>query len=225
MRKKILVVDDEKDIVQLLYDELTIEGYEVYTATTGKEAIEQIKISPNLILLDINMPNMDGYTVCEKIRDYVSCPILFLTARTQEQDCIRGFRAGADDYITKPFHIDELLERIAAHIRREERRNSRNTVYMIDELTIDVDGSRILRDGKDIKLTKTEFQILELLLTNKGQVFDKERIYEETRGYDGEADASIVAEHIRRIRKKIGKMENGSDYIETVWGVGYKWIG
>lgn len=96
---------------------------------------------------------------------------------------------------------------------------------MVDELTIDVDGSRVLRDGEDIKLTKTEFQILELLLTNKGQVFDKERIYEETRGYDGEADASIVAEHIRRIRKKIGKMENGSDYIETVWGVGYKWIG
>lgn len=225
MRKKILVVDDEKDIVQLLYDELTIEGYEVYTASTGKEAVEQIKINPNLILLDINMPNMDGYAVCEKIRDYVSCPILFLTARTQEKDCIQGFRVGADDYITKPFHIDELLERIAAHLRREERRNFSNTVYMVDELTIDVDGSRVLRDGEDIKLTKTEFQILELLLTNKGQVFDKERIYEETRGYDGEADASIVAEHIRRIRKKIGKMENGSDYIETVWGVGYKWIG
>lgn len=225
MMKKILVVDDERDICQLLKDELSMEGYQVYTAVNGAKALQSISKMPDLILLDINMPEMDGYSVCEKIRNYISCPILFLTARTEEADCIRGFRVGADDYITKPFHIDELLERVAAHLRREERHGINNKIYMIGDLTIDVTGTRILKGQKDVKLTRTEFQIVEFLLINKGQVFDKERIYEETRGYDGNADASIVTEHIRRIRNKLGRMDNGQDYIQTVWGVGYKWIG
>lgn len=223
--KKILVVDDERDICRLLKDELSMEGYEVYVAESGGEALQSIQKTPDLILLDINMPDLDGYSLCEKIRDHVNCPILFLTARTDEADCIRGFRAGGDDYITKPFHMEELLERVAAHLRREERRQGKNKVYMTGDLTIDVTGARILKKQTDLNLTKTEFQIVELLLMNKGQVFDKERIYEKTRGYDGSADASIVTEHIRRIRNKLGKMDGGEDYIQTVWGVGYKWIG
>ena len=120
--KKILVIDDEKDIRMLLNDYLSMEGYLVFTAEDGGEALKKLNNDVDLILLDVNMPYMDGYTLCEKIREYVSCPILFLTARTDEKDRITGFKAGADDYILKPFSIDELLARVKAHLRREERK-------------------------------------------------------------------------------------------------------
>lgn len=222
--KKILAVDDEGDIRQLIKEALELEGYEVMTACCGTEAIGMACRRPDLILLDINLPDLDGFEVCRRIRDYIGAPILFLTARTEERDRIRGFLSGGDDYIMKPFSIEELLVRVEAHFRREERRVKETNIYMEGDLTIDFSGCRILKDGKDVGLTKTEFQIAELLLTHRGQVFHKENIYESVRGYEGEADADVVMEHIRRIRKKLGK--NGKDgYISTVWGVGYKWIG
>ncbi|MEY8389930.1 DNA-binding response regulator [Lachnospiraceae bacterium] len=220
--KKILVADDEAGIRSLLKEFLEMEHYLVYTAKNGMEAMEGLKYQPDLIILDVNMPDMDGYTVCEKIRDYVDCPILFLTARTQEQDRVSGFKAGGDDYIVKPFGMDELLARVEAHLRREERKTSNSNVYITKDLTVDFSGRQVLSEGKDVGLTRTEFSILELLITNSGQVFEKEYIYERVRGYDGEGDASIIAEHIRRIRQKIDK---NAKHIETVWGVGYKWIG
>ena len=224
-KKKILVVDDEPDIRRLLVDELTMEQYEVSAACCGTEALEKIQLQPDLILLDINMPDIDGYMVCEKIRDYVTCPILFLTARAEEADCIRGLRSGGDDYIVKPFRMEELLERVAAHLRREERRQQKSRVYLEEMLAVDFSGYRILKDGADVGLTKTEFRIVDFLLARKGNVFEKEEIYEKVRGYEGEPDAAIITEHIRRIRKKLGKREDGKEYIETVWGVGYRWIG
>ena len=184
--------------------------------------MEGLKYQPNLIILDVNMPDMDGYMVCEKIRDYVDCPILFLTARTEEQDRVNGFKAGGDDYIVKPFGMDEMLARVEAHLRRDARKNSNSNIYMDGELTVDFSGYQVLLEGEDVGLTKTEFSIVELLISHSGQVFEKEQIYERVRGFDGEADASIIAEHVRRIRKKIDKK---SKHIETVWGVGYKWIG
>ncbi len=217
-----LVVDDEQDIRQLLKEYLEMEGYLVYTAKNGMEAMEGLKYQPDLIILDINMPDMDGYMVCEKIRDYVDCPILFLTARTEEQDRVNGFKAGGDDYIIKPFSIEEMLARVKAHLRREERKKHNRNVYINGDLTVDFSGHQVLLEGEDIELTKTEFSIVELLITHSGQVFEKEQIYERVRGFDGEADASIIAEHVRRIRQKIDK---NSKHIETVWGVGYKWIG
>lgn len=217
-----LVVDDEQDIRQLLKEYLEMEGYLVYTAKNGMEAMESLKYQPDLIILDVNMPDMDGYMVCEKIRDYVDCPILFLTARTEEQDRVNGFKAGGDDYIIKPFSIEEMLARVEAHLRREERKQHNRNVYINGDLTIDFSGHQVLLEGEDIELTKTEFSIVELLITHSGQVFEKEQIYERVRGFDGEADASIIAEHVRRIRQKIDKK---SKHIETVWGVGYKWIG
>lgn len=220
--KKMLVVDDEQDIRQLLKEYLEMEGYLVYTAKNGMEAMEGLKYQPDLIILDINMPDMDGYMVCEKIRDYVDCPILFLTARTEEQDRVNGFKAGGDDYIIKPFSIEEMLARVKAHLRREERKKHNRNVYINGDLTVDFSGHQVLLEGEDIELTKTEFSIVELLITHSGQVFEKEQIYERVRGFDGEADASIIAEHVRRIRQKIDK---NSKHIETVWGVGYKWIG
>ncbi len=220
--KKILVADDEAAIRSLLKEFLEMEQYLVYTAKNGMEAMEGLKYQPDLIILDVNMPDMDGYTVCEKIRSYVDCPILFLTARTQEQDRVNGFRAGGDDYIVKPFGMDEMLARVEAHLRREERKTSNSSVYLTKDLTVDFSGRQVLVEGKDVGLTRTEFSIVELLITNSGRVFEKEHIYERVRGYDGEGDASIIAEHIRRIRQKIDKK---SKHIETVWGVGYKWIG
>lgn len=220
--KKILVVDDEQDIRNLLKECLELEGYLVYTAKDGMEAMENIRHNPDLIIMDVNMPDMDGYTVCGKIRDYVDCPILFLTARTQEQDKVSGFQAGGDDYIVKPFGMDELLARVEAHLRREERRQKQRNVYLKGSLAIDFSGRQVLVDGEDAGLTKTEFAIVELLAAHSGQVFEKEQIYERVRGFDGEADASIIAEHVRRVRQKIDK---GAKHIETVWGVGYKWIG
>lgn len=222
--KRILVVDDEIDICTMLKEYLSMENYLVYIATSGAQALKQISCEPDLILLDINMPEMNGYELCERLREVIVCPILFLSARTEEKDKINGFKVGADDYIMKPFSMDELLARITAHLRREERKNQKARVYMDEELTVDFDGMKVLVKGQDIGLTKTEYWIVEMLLTNSGMVFDKEHIYEKVRGYDGEADASIVMEHIRRIRKKI-KTWTDKEYIETVWGVGYRWIG
>lgn len=222
--KKILVADDEKDILNLLKEAFELEDYLVYTASNGAEVLDKVRQNPDIILLDINMPDMDGYTVCEKIRDYVACPILFLTARIDEQDRVNGFKSGGDDYILKPFGVEELLARVAAHLRREERKMQKSHIYLNSELVVDFNGHRVLVNGEDIGLTKTEYQILELLITHTGQVFDKEQIYELVRGYDGEGDASIITEHVRRIRKKFARY-SAIGYIETVWGVGYKWIG
>lgn len=222
--KKILVIDDEIDICNMLKEYLQMEDYLVYTAADANEALKQVCNQPDLILLDINMPKMDGYELCERIRDELTCPILFLSARTEEKDRVNGFKVGGDDYIVKPFSMDELLARIAAHLRREDRKNNRNKVYMDETITVDFDAGKVSSNGEDLCLTKTEFAILELLLTHAGQVFDKEYIYESVRGFDGEADASIVMEHIRRIRKKL-QTATEKNYIETVWGVGYRWIG
>ncbi len=226
-KKKLLIVDDEADIRILLKEYLELEGYQVQAAANAKEAQTALGKEPDLILLDINMPGTDGLLWCEQIRDSVQIPILFLSARTQEEDRIRGFKAGGDDYIVKPFSMEELSARIEAHLRREERNTkgqAEKREYADGAVTVDFTGYRILKNGRDIGLTKMEFQIAELLFTNKGQVFTKENIYEKVRGYDGEADASVITEHIRRIRTKLSE-DKGQEYIETVWGVGYRWIG
>lgn len=220
MQKKLLIVDDEEDIRILLKEYLELEGYRILLAANAREAQDALENEPDLILLDINMPGTDGLLWCEQIRNLVQIPILFLSARTEEADKIKGFRAGGDDYILKPFSMEELSARIEAHLRREERKERRE--YAEGSLKVDFGGYRILKNGRDIGLTKMEFQIAELLFTNKGQVFTKESIYEKVRGFDGEADAAVIMEHIRRIRMKLGA---DKDYIETVWGVGYRWIG
>lgn len=220
---KILVADDEKDVVSLLKDYFEINGYLVITAYSGAEAIEKATQNPDIILLDVNMPDGDGLTVCQKIRDYVSCPIVFLTARIEDSDKISGFSSGGDDYIIKPFSIDELGARVAAHIRRDHRIKSQANVRFFGGLTIDYTAKTISAEGKAIELAKKEYQIIELLSLNCGQVYDKERIYEKIWGYDAEGDSSVITEHTRRIRAKLSKC--GEEYhIETVWGMGYKWV-
>ncbi len=219
---KILIVDDEKDIVSLIGDYLLLNNYEVITAYNGNEAVQKALENPNLILLDINMPEMDGFSVCKQIRDYINCPIIFITARIEDADKIQGFAVGGDDYIVKPFSIDELGARIAAHIRREHRAKNIQNVRVFDNLLVDYNAKKIFYQGAEIILVKKEFEIVELLSMHAGQLFDKERIYELIWGYDAEGSSGVVAEHIRRIRIKL-KEVSSKEFIETVWGVGYRW--
>ena len=219
---RILIVDDENDVICLLKDYFEITGYEPLVAKDGKEALEQIKKRPDVILLDINMPGMDGIALCREIRAYVSCPILFLTARVDDADKIEGFAAGGDDYIVKPFSIDELGARVAAHLRREQRAVREAAVRFWGRLSIDYTAKNVCIEGREIQFQKKEYEIVELLSLHPGQVFDKERIYETVWGYDAEGDSSVVAEHIRRIRQRL-REEGEENRIETVWGMGYRW--
>lgn len=223
MRDKILIVDDEADIVSMLKDYFEFNGYDTLTAFDGLEAIKKAEKQPDIILLDINMPGIDGMEVCMRIRDFVSCPILFLTARIEDSDKIKGFGVGADDYIVKPFSIDELGARVAAHLRRDRRQRESAKVRFDDKLAIDYTERSIYYDGVQIPFAKKEFDIIELLSQHIGQVFSKERIYELIWDYDSEGDSSVIAEHVRRIRSKFTNA-GMKLYIETVWGVGYKWV-
>ena len=223
MKQKLLIVDDEHGIVDMMASYFAPQ-YQVLTAYSGKEALQKIVHKPDLILLDINMPELDGLTLCKRIREYVTCPILFLTARIEASDKISGFGAGADDYSVKPFDLEELSARVAAHLRREQRRqdNSHSTVRFFGELTIDYQARKVTVNGVPISFSKREFDILELLSLNAGQVFDRERIYESVWGIDGEGNSDTVMEHIRKIRAKLA-MHTLNSFIETVWGCGYKW--
>ncbi len=222
METKLLIVDDEPDIVAMLASFFTGKGYQVLTAQSGREALLRAEQSPDLILLDVSMPDLDGLAVCQAIRDHISCPILFLTARIEDTDKVRGFSAGGDDYILKPFSLVELEARVQAHLRREARHQSQARVRFAGELAIDYGEQRLFFGKEEIPLTKKEFAIVELLSQNPGQVFDKERIYEKIWGYDSEGSSGVVAEHIRRIRAKLA-VYSDRVYLETVWGCGYKW--
>lgn len=223
MDNKILIADDEPDIVIMLAGFFKSRGYQVLTALNGREALRQVERCPDIILLDINMPDLDGLEICRRIREHVACPILFLTARIEDTDKVKGFAAGGDDYIVKPFSLAELEARVAAHLRREARHGFDARLKFARDLTIDFSRRCLFYKEEEILLTKKEFDIVELLSQNPGQIFDKERIYERIWGYDSEGDSMVVAEHIRRIRSKIAEYTDRA-YIETVWGCGYKWI-
>ena len=223
MSHKILVVDDEAMITELLSDHLGDEGYDVFTANCAGGALKLLPEHPDLIILDINMPGTDGLEFCKDIRNHVSCPILFVTARITEQDKIIGLQFGGDDYITKPFSLKELSARVAAHLRRDERtRRSSASVLTSGKLLVNLSQRRIFYRDTEIEVSKKEFDLIEFLLTNAGQVFDREQIYEKIWGYDAEGSADVIKEHIRKIRAKLHKA-TGEEYIETVWGVGYRW--
>ncbi|MCI8380467.1 MAG: response regulator transcription factor [Lachnospiraceae bacterium] len=223
MRERILIVDDERGIVDMMKAYFSPQ-YEVLTAYSGEEALKKAEKQPDLILLDINMPGINGLTVCQTIREHAACPILFLTARIESADKITGFQAGADDYIVKPFDLDELAARIAAHLRREKRWHSQSTVRFFGELAVDYSARTVTIDHEAITLSRREFDILELLSLHAGQVFDRERIYETVWGIDGDGSSDTVMEHVRKIRAKFAAHTLHS-YIETVWGCGYKWNG
>lgn len=224
MTNKILLVDDEKGVVDVMKDYFQLSGYQVMTAYSGTEALKKIQSQPDIILLDINMPDIDGLTVCQTIREHIACPILFLTARIETADKVKGFSVGADDYIVKPFDLDELGARVAAHLRRESRKQEHSTLRFFGDMAIDYTKREVTLNGVPVALSKKEFDIVELLSINAGQVFDRERIYEIIWGIDGDGNSDTIMEHIRKVRSKFAMLTMHS-YIETVWGVGYKWNG
>lgn len=219
----LLIIDDEKMLTDLLQQHFTNLGYLVYTANDGDRALSLLDKNPDLILLDIMMEDFDGYDFCIRIRPLVNCPILFLTARITEEDRVRGLQIGGDDYITKPFSLEELAARVAAHLRRETRTSARNSLLVTGKLVLNLSERTAVYDGRTVTFSKKQFEIMKLLAENERQVFDKERLYEAIWGIDGEGDSNAVKEHIRKIRKKL-KEATGQEYIETVWGMGYRWI-
>lgn len=221
-KKKILIIDDEQDITEMLSSFFQSRGYEAITAGSASQALRQVETRPDLILLDINMPGEDGFSLCGKIRDFINCPILFLTARVEDADKVRAFLAGGDDYIVKPFSLLELEARVAAHLRREQRNASSSLVKFTDSLVIDYGRRKVFSSGRELPLAKKDFAIVSLLSQNPRQVFDRERIYERIWGYDAEGSSTVVAEHIRKIRS-VFEEYGCKDYIETIWGVGYTW--
>ena len=222
--EKILVVDDDTNICELLRLYLTKEGYQVTTANDGEEGLEKFnQLKPDMVLLDVMMPRMDGLEVCRRIRQHVACPIIFLTARVEEADKLRGFAAGGDDYVVKPFSLEELAARVDAHLRRERRRGTASELRFDGQLVINYTDRRVTWAGHELGLVRREFDIVEFLSQNPGMVFDRERIYECVWGIDGEGDSAVISEHVRRIRAKFAAAGCERQYIETVWGVGYRW--
>jgi DNA-binding response OmpR family regulator len=225
MYERILIADDEEDMVSFIKDTLTSDGYEVFVAYNGEQAVTYAAMQPDLILLDIMMPGLNGYEVCRKIRDTVGCPIIFLSALQGEVDKIKGLALGGDDYLTKPFSMKELRMRIQAHLRREKRAISLSNRAFLrhGNIAIDLKGHEVYVNNKQINFTKREFDIIEFLALNPGMVFSKDYIYEKVWGYDANGDSAGVAEHIKKIRAKLNESDPELEYISTVWGVGYKW--
>lgn len=224
----ILIVDDERAIASMLADYFSMEGYRTVTATSGEEALNRASGEIDVVLLDVNMPGMDGFEVCRRLREHMACPIIFLTARIEDVDQIDGFAAGADDYVLKPFSLEVLGRRVAAHLAREGRHREREqSVRFFRGVTVDY-GERLVvvgsgPDERRVDLTRTEFDIVALLSKSPGRVFDRDLIYERVWGWDAVGDPSIVREHVRRVRKKLAAAGVSQECIETVWGVGYRW--
>lgn len=215
----ILIVDDERPILELVKNGLQKDGHFVTTYTSAAEVPLDKLNKYDLIILDIMMPDIDGFSYCNKIRSLVDCPILFLTAKTMENDITFGLGLGADDYLTKPFRITELRARINAHLRREHR--ERHAALTFDRIKIDLSAKELRIDNVPAPLTKSEYLICEYLAKNKGQVFSKEQIYEAVFSLEGDSDNSTISTHVKNIRAKLNKLD--IQPIATVWGIGYKW--
>lgn len=218
----ILIVDDEQDIAELISDVLKEEGFETTIKNDGYSAIEAIKNTKyDLILLDIMMPNISGIETCNKIRETVSCPIIFVSAKNQLLDKIVGFEIGADDYITKPFVIEELVARVKAHIRRDNRAISpTNSIIKIGEIEINKESYEVKKNDKQVTLSTKEFELLSYLMSNAGAVLSKEQIYNSVWQTEY-GDIGTVAVNIKSLRKKLDPDEK---YIITIWGLGYKFV-
>ena len=220
---KILVVDDEELLIKGIRFNLQNDGYEVITGSNGLEAISAAKSeNPNLIILDVMMPEMDGLTACAQIREFSNVPIILLTAKTDDMDKLMGFESGADDYLTKPFNILELKARIRALLRRAGVENSSSTnTLTIDNITLDLNARNAYRSGELVELTAREFDVIELLMRNPNRVYSREALLDAIWTYEYRSDIRTLDVHIRRLREKLE--ENPADplHIMTKWGVGY----
>ncbi len=226
MKTKILVVDDEKKLLKIIKAYLEKEGYTIDTASDGKEALKLVKtFQPDLMILDLMLPEISGEEVCQRVRKESSLPILMLTAKDREDDKVNGFSYGADDYLVKPFSLRELLARIKAVLRRSDYFAAKAEVLIYQNANIKVFPAEmeVLLNQEDVSLTKTEFDILYVLLKNPGQVFSREKIAEKVMGLDFKGFDRTIDAHIKNIRKKL--QLDKKQFIVTVYGAGYKFVG
>lgn len=227
MKNKILVVDDNPDLREVISIFLTGEGYEVATASDGPEALAQIDDSIDLIILDVMMPGMSGYKVCAQLRECTMAPVLFLTAKTQDSDKAMGFSAGGDDYLSKPFSYNELLARVKALLRRYYIYNGKNKeldkYIAVNDLLINTEYNEVKKGENEVILTDIEYKILMLLASHKKKIFSVQNIYESIwdEPYFYSANNTVMV-HIRKLRTKIEDNPQNPKYVKTVWGKGYR---
>ena len=225
MDKRVLVVDDEKLIVKGIKFSLEQEGLLVDCAYDGEEAVAAAKATAyDVILLDLMLPKLSGFEVCQQIREFSDVPIVMLTAKSEDIDKIMGLEYGADDYITKPFNILEVKARIKAILRRAKKQTEKEdegNKLEAGEICLEKDGRRVFLKGQEINLTAKEFDLLELLMTNPNKVYSRESLLNIVWGYASSGDARTVDVHVRRLREKIEPNPSEPDYIHTKWGVGY----
>ena len=225
MKRRILIVDDEKNIVDILKFNLVKESFDTLEAYDGRQAIElALKEKPDLIILDIMLPEIDGFTVCRRLRQTMQTPILMLTAREEEVDKILGLELGADDYITKPFSPRELMARVKANLRRvidDSIPLEKDDLLNYSDLEIDVARYEVRRDGSVIELTLREFELVKFLALQRGQIFSRENLLEKVWGYEYFGDGRTVDVTVRRLREKLEKDASNPEYILTKRGVGY----
>jgi len=215
----ILVIDDEEDILVLVKNILQSDQHLVTTALSPENIKENQLNQFDLILLDVMMPQTDGFLYCSQIRDITDCPILFLTAKTAEAEVMYGLGLGADDYIKKPFAAGELKARVNAHLRREKR--EKKYAFCVSGIEFHLSAKEIFIQGEKVAFTPIEYNICEFLAKNKGRVFSKDQIYDEVLGYFAEGDSFTIAVHIKNVRAKLAQVNLSP--ITTVWGIGYKW--
>ena len=225
---KIMIVDDEPDILSLLEKAFNIEGfYNIIKTDNGNSAVNICRQRrPDIIILDIMLPGIDGYEVCKQIRQFSYCPILFLSSKNDELDKLLGLAVGGDDYVTKPFSPKEVAYRVKAQLRRAEYKNTpiQNESIKIGALTIDTQGCRVTKGGKEIELTAREFEILGYMAENIGRVISRERLYETIWGEDSFGCDNTIMVHIRHLREKIEDNPAIPEYIITMKGLGYKLV-
>lgn len=223
---KVLIIEDERNIAELERDYLEFNGFECDIVLTGEEGLKLAeKNTYHLILLDLMLPEMDGFELCQKLRQTLDIPILMVTARKEDIDKIRGFDRGADDYIVKPFNPNELVARVKAHLSRYNRLTNRkhpSSDIQINDLLIQPRARRVFVNEEEKIFTAKEFDLLYFLATNPNIVFSKEHLFERIWGYDSIGDTTTVTVHIRKIREKIEKDPSNPKFIETVWGAGYR---
>ncbi len=224
MADTVLIIEDDESIAELLRDYLELSGYSVIHAASGSVGMQRIKDSqPDLILLDLMLPEVDGFSILSFMGENKEIPVIIVSAKSDDMYKVKGFNLGADDYIVKPFSPAELVARVSRNIKTYKQFSQpQRKQITVGGLSIDELGRRVYVDGSEVSLTQKEFDLLLFLIQNPNTVFDKERIFEKVWGYDALSDATTVTVHIARIRDKIERTPDKPQYIETVWGAGYR---
>ncbi|SHJ37652.1 DNA-binding response regulator, OmpR family, contains REC and winged-helix (wHTH) domain [Clostridium cavendishii DSM 21758] len=230
LEKKILLVDDEQELLNLLSDVLKREGFKnIYTATTGVDALLNSKdINPDIILLDVNLPDIDGFMVCDKIRNFSFCPIIFLTAKGDDDDKLNGLGAGGDDYVTKPFNIKEVVLRVKAQLRRNSYipsvEDTKGKIISFSNIVINEDTGEVTKSKEAVILTAKEYQLLLFLAKNPNKIFSKSSLCSNIWGFDYDGYDNTIMVHIRHLREKLEDNPSSPNHIKTMKGLGYKLV-